>query len=56
MATAVAPSGRVLSISWRPSRGMLAATTVAVWVLAWAALRGRDTLFLSPADLTPLHR
>jgi len=56
VATAVAPSGRVLSISWRPSRGMLAATTVAVWVLAWAVLRGRDTLFLSPADLTPLHR
>ena len=25
-------------------------------MLLWAVLRGRDTLFLSPAELTPLHR
>ncbi|MBC7372445.1 MAG: ABC transporter permease subunit [Frankiales bacterium] len=39
-----------------PGRGWLAVATVLVWVLLWALLRGRDTLFLSPAELTPLHR
>jgi glycine betaine/proline transport system permease protein len=29
---------------------------LAVWVLLWVVLRGRDTLYLSPAALTPLHR
>ena len=29
---------------------------LAVWALVWLATRGRDTLSLSPADLTPLHR
>ena len=39
-----------------PGRGWLAVATVLAWVLLWAVLRGRDTLFLSPAELTPLHR
>jgi glycine betaine/proline transport system permease protein len=29
---------------------------LAVWVVVWLATRGNDTLSLSPADLTPLHR
>jgi len=29
---------------------------LAVWALVWLVTRGRDTLSLSPADLTPLHR
>ena len=53
MATAVATPDLGLR---RPSRAWLAVGTVVVWVLLWAALRGRDTLFLSPAELTPLHR
>ncbi|MGI8577108.1 MAG: ABC transporter permease subunit [Nocardioidaceae bacterium] len=28
---------------------------VAIWVIAWSYLRGRDTLPLGTADLTPLH-
>ena len=35
---------------------MLAAGVLVTWVLLWVVLRGRDTLFLSPATLTPLHR
>ncbi len=35
---------------------MLAVGVLAAWVLLWLLLRGRDTLFLSPATLTPLHR
>lgn len=40
----------------RPGRGALALGTLLAWVLLSAVLRGRDTLFLSPAELTPLHR
>ena len=39
-----------------PSRGWLAVGVVVLWVLAWALLKGRHTLSLSPAALTPLHR
>jgi glycine betaine/proline transport system permease protein len=39
----------------RPSRAVLALAVVAVWVALWTVLQGRDTLFLSPASLTPLH-
>lgn len=56
MATAVLPPVRRLDLSRRPSRGVLAAGTVVLWVLLYAVLRGRDTLFLPPADLTPLHQ
>lgn len=54
--TAVVPPARALDLRRRPSRGALAVGTVVLWVLLYAVLRGRDTLFLSPADLTPLHR
>ena len=53
MTTAVAP--RSLGVR-RPSRRVLAAATVVAWLVLWAVLRGRDTLFLSPAGLTGLHR
>jgi glycine betaine/proline transport system permease protein len=32
------------------------AGVLAIWVVGWALLRGRDALRLSPADLTPVHR
>lgn len=51
-----APPAPALAQLRRPSRPVLAAAVVVVWVLLWLALRGRDTLFLSPASLTPLHR
>jgi len=56
VATAAVPPARALDLSWRPSRGVLAGVTVVLWVALYALLRGRDTLALSPADLTPLHR
>ena len=40
----------------RPRRALLAVGVVGAWVLLWVLLQGRDTLFLSPATLTPLHR
>lgn len=50
MATITAP------VPWRPlNRPMLATAVVVVWVALWPLVRGRDTLALSPADLTPLH-
>ena len=56
MATAVAPPARALDLSWRPSRRLLAVGTLAAWLVLYVVLEGRDTLFLSPAELTPLHR
>jgi len=51
MATIAAP------FSWRPAgRPVHAAAIVVVWVALWPLVRGNDTLALSPADLTPLHR
>jgi glycine betaine/proline transport system permease protein len=38
------------------NRPLAVAGVLAVWVLAWLVLRGRDTLHLSGASLTPLHR
>jgi glycine betaine/proline transport system permease protein len=40
----------------RPPRRVLVLVIVAVWVVGWAVLQGRDTLVLGPAELTPLHR
>ena len=56
MGTTSAPAARLVELGRRPSRGVLALGTVVLWVLLYAVLRGHDTLFLSPADLTPLHR
>ncbi|MGP3917147.1 ABC transporter permease subunit [Nonomuraea sp. 10N515B] len=36
-------------------RGLLIVAVLAVWVLGWALLNGRDTLALGGAELTPLH-
>jgi glycine betaine/proline transport system permease protein len=53
---ATPPTGRGTALRRLPSRGLLALGTVVVWVLLWAVFQGRDTLFLSPSALTPLHR
>ena len=53
---AATPPGPSPALLRRPSRPGLAAAVVVLWVLLWLVLRGRDTLFLSPAELTPLHR
>ncbi|HEX5995927.1 MAG TPA: ABC transporter permease subunit [Jiangellales bacterium] len=52
-ATAAAPARAGLR---RPSRQLAVAAVLAVWIVAWLLLRGRHTLALSPAELTPLHR
>src|SRR6185312_16393568 len=38
------------------ARPVLGAAILVVWIAVWPLVRGRDTLALSPADLTPLHR
>ncbi|SDY91374.1 glycine betaine/proline transport system permease protein [Micromonospora pattaloongensis] len=40
----------------RLNRPFAVGVVLAVWLVGWALLRGRDTLDLSPASLTPLHR
>jgi glycine betaine/proline transport system permease protein len=40
----------------RPSRRLMILIILAVWIVGWAVLGGRDTLTLGAADLTPLHR
>lgn len=40
----------------RPGRGWLTAGILVGWVGLYFLLRGRDTLTLAPAELTPLHR
>jgi glycine betaine/proline transport system permease protein len=40
----------------RLNRPLAAVGVLAVWVVGWLLLRGRDTLELAAADLTPLHR
>ena len=40
----------------RLGRGWATVGILLAWVVLWAVLRGRDTLALAPADLTPLHR
>lgn len=42
--------------TWRPNRTAAVAGVVVAWVALWYLLRGRDTLSLAPADLTPAHR
>ncbi|MBB6346351.1 ABC transporter permease [Nonomuraea muscovyensis] len=38
-----------------PARKYLVLAVFVAWVLGWAVLRGRDTLQLGEAELTPLH-
>jgi glycine betaine/proline transport system permease protein len=40
----------------RLNRPLAVAGVLAVWVVVWLLARGRHTLHLSPASLTPLHR
>jgi len=40
----------------RLNKPLVVAGILAVWIVGWLLLRGRNTLALSPADLTPLHR
>ncbi len=40
----------------RPHRRTWAIATLVVWLVLYAVFRGRDTLLLDQADLTPLHR
>lgn len=56
MATVLAPGPRALSLPALPPRRWLALGVLVVWVLLFLVLRDRDTLPLSPAELTPLHR
>ena len=51
---AVAPART--GVRRRLSKPLVVAGILAVWVVGWLLLRGRNTLSLSPADLTPLHR
>jgi len=51
MATLAQPR---VAVRW-PDRRVLVLGILAFWVLGYIALRGRNTLPLSPADLTPLH-
>jgi glycine betaine/proline transport system permease protein len=39
----------------RPRRSVIIAVILAAWIVLWAVLRGRDTLFLATSDLTPVH-
>jgi glycine betaine/proline transport system permease protein len=39
----------------RPHRGVLALGVLAAWIVLGVSLRGRQTLSLAPAELTPLH-
>ena len=52
--TTLAAARRV--VLHRPDRRLVVLGILVVWVLLWLVLRGRDTLTLAPADLTPLHR
>ncbi|MEO6090870.1 MAG: hypothetical protein ABIQ18_47985, partial [Umezawaea sp.] len=40
----------------RPSRGVVVALILVLWLALWAVLRGLHTLALGPAQLTPLHQ
>jgi glycine betaine/proline transport system permease protein len=55
VATIAHPSAGVRTVR-RPSRGAVAIAVVLVWVVLSVVLRGRQTLALAPAALTPLHR
>jgi glycine betaine/proline transport system permease protein len=40
----------------RPSRRVAVVGVLAAWVIAWVFLKGRDTLALDQAEVTPLHQ
>ncbi|OIJ67358.1 ABC transporter permease [Streptomyces mangrovisoli] len=55
MAVAADAAGPAARVRTRITRPMAVAAIVAVWLLLFAALRGRQTLTLAAADLTSLH-
>lgn len=40
---------------YRPSRGVVVAAVLVLWILLWTVLHGRDTLALPTSELTGLH-
>jgi glycine betaine/proline transport system permease protein len=56
MATTTAAAAPPAGLRRQLNRPVLAIAVVVLWVAVWPLVRGRDTLALSPADLTPLHR
>ena len=55
MAALVPPVGALRAVR-APGRGVAVVGIIAVWIVLWVVLRGRQTLALAPAELTPLHR
>ncbi len=55
MAALVPPVGALRAVR-APNRGVVVVGIIAVWIVLWVVLRGRQTLALAPAELTPLHR
>jgi glycine betaine/proline transport system permease protein len=53
---AVAARTPALPAVRRPRRAWVTVGILLAWVVLWIAMRGRQTLALAPADLTPLHR
>jgi glycine betaine/proline transport system permease protein len=51
MATLTQP----LVVARRPSRGLGVVAVLVLWLIGWAVFRGRATLALDTADVTPLH-
>jgi len=55
VAALVPPVGALRAVR-APGRGVAVVGIIAVWIVLWVVLRGRQTLALAPAELTPLHR
>ena len=55
-ATAAVTTAPRPALRRRLSKPLQVGVVLVVWVVVWLATRGRNTLSLSPAELTPLHR
>jgi glycine betaine/proline transport system permease protein len=56
MATAAVTAAPRTGLRRHLSKPVQVAAVLVVWLAVWLVTRGRDTLPLSPAELTPLHR
>jgi len=56
MATAAVTTAPRAGLRRHLGKPIQVVVVLAVWLVVWLATRGRDTLSLSPAELTPLHR